>query len=133
MNVDAINATIKVMRDTQDYQFDMGSFVARVFDESGNHCGTSCCLAGFAYIAETGSKIDHTDHRTDYFTKAKNYLGISNKIADHLFTPDNEGIEQTSIATGIRALETLRDTGEVLWDNGEFGEPSEYYYDDEDK
>lgn len=131
INKDAINATIEVMRNTQDFQFDMGSWVGKTYDETGNECGTSCCLAGFAYIAKTGQKITVEDsYVKPFYEEAKEYFNIDDRTASNLFTPSNDGIDQNSIETGIRALEYLRDTGEVLWDNGEFGEES--YYDDEE-
>lgn len=128
INKDAINATIEVMRNTKEYSFDMGGFVCNVYSEDTDYnlgpgeeniCGTSCCLAGFAYIAETGKTVYPRD-LVDYFTSAKDYFGLNEETATLLFIPKNKAIDLTDIDEGIKALEYLRDTGEVLWTDDKY-------------
>lgn len=124
MNINNINKTIDLMRTTRDYGFYMGLYHEEKFDDDDNVCGTNFCLAGFACVAKHGTTLPPVSSDAffmmDMKGEAASYFGIDEVTAEQLFIPGNDGIEQRDMNVGIRALEHLRDTGEVLWDNGEF-------------
>jgi hypothetical protein len=120
INKDAINDTIALITARKDLDFDMSNFVET------NECGTACCLAGYASIAQYGSldaiPISYVNrdgvHFRDYYTTAMEYFGLSKSEADALFIPKTNGhINNTNKNTAILVLETLRDTGKIIWDD----------------
>lgn len=126
LNKDAINATIEVIKSHQDIEFYMGDFVQHDVNIEGNHCGTACCLAGYASIAQFGSlsavKPSYTDKygtdHYDYFTIGMEFFGLNNKDAGLLFIPSMNGhINNTNKEDAIKVLESLRDTGKIIWND----------------
>lgn len=128
MNIDNINKTIETIKFNQSLAFYMGDWITSQSDfiSEQNECGTACCLAGYAAITEYGSSdnVPHNDSYeddigtvpyTDYFKLGADYFGIDMKTAVELFAPNGGHISETDKEIGIRVLEHLRDTGEVLW------------------
>ena len=90
------------------------------------HCGTRACVAGLAAIM-FGDDLDMSTIESGndtYWSLGKHLLGLSDTVADQLFTPvvDNDnpkasinpwpGIDAEQIAGTLRHL---ADTGEVHW------------------
>ena len=123
MNIDNINKTIQRIKDDQSVSFYMGDYILNDAVIQGNHCGTACCLAGYATLAEFGTEANiplngrHYDGEgyVDHFEHAKAYFGIDENTADALFIPHIGHINNTNKEDAIKVLEALRDTGEVIW------------------
>lgn len=122
MNRAAITRTIKRLKALPPAAFDMAHFLT-----SRPECGTVCCIAGHAILAN-GGYIDSTH---GYFEHPKingssahplaaELLGIpfSREHSAKLFLPDTVGHwspYEATIADAIAVLKHLHKTGEIDW------------------
>lgn len=111
MNIEAIDATIDAIRRQHEFnvKFDMHNF----YDD---HCGTSCCLAGFAFIAKKQAAPVWEDE-SNIPSVARKFLGLTEDQAHSLFYPSSAG-RHTCYASpqdGIAVLENLKATGKPDW------------------
>jgi hypothetical protein len=131
LNVDAINNVIASIRGelevTKDIGFNMdyplssvGALSAlgdyKIPDHSSRGCGTVACIAGHAAVlALNGGR---PLNKWDVFDIASDYLGIRRLDQNELFyaySLPNGSLGKIHPEQAIRALEILRDTGEIDW------------------
>lgn len=104
--IDAIRYNVE---NKTDVTFDMHHYSVP------HECGTSCCIAGFAYLAKHGEVATHYSTEIVGDT-AQEFLGLTDIQKQKLFNPTHtdNGYEAT-YEEGIKVLEHLRDTGVVDW------------------
>ena len=83
-----------------------------------NFCGSVCCIAGLIYYnhVEEGDRwISHAS-ASRIFGFAKDWLGLTPKQANALFTPCISGTRNhLTRAHAVRVLRTFRDEGVIDW------------------
>lgn len=111
MNIEAIDATIDALRRQHEFnvKFDMHNF----YDD---YCGTSCCLAGFAFIAKTQEAPDWNDE-VNIPSVAREFLGLTEEQSHDLFYPSKHGAKlyYAGPQDGIAVLENMKVTGKPDW------------------
>lgn len=117
-NTKNVKKTIKLLKAHKSVKFDMGTLFSDEKRPSSNKhpCGTSCCLAGFAFIAAKGRNWTDDENMSDVENVATEFLGLSSTEAHDLFYPGSEIYDHARRRHGIQVLKHLRDTGEVDWD-----------------
>ena len=114
-NIDRVIAAIE----NEENHFSMADYVG--WDE-GKECATPGCICGWA------NALRNKDNRANSFniyspnriklsdeTAARKFLGIDVYQAMYLFKPTHKPWGHITRAEAIKALERLRDTGEVWW------------------
>lgn len=97
--------------------FNMGSYFTfkPYADTSTHNCGSSCCIAGHAILL-SGKKKNEAGDSTECREHAKNWLGLTDSEAKHLFygyfSPISN-IDDISLEEGIAQLDRMIATGEV--------------------
>jgi hypothetical protein len=83
-------------------------------DVAGHPCGTAACIAGWAYILNTGRMQEHSDE--PLWVTAQKLLGLDVEDADNLFEPGNPDTwADITDQQAVRTLRHLAATGEVNW------------------
>lgn len=122
--------------------FNMMTWIGRGFeDHTPNHCGTTACMGGAIAVMKLGvdgAKIVPYD---DFGAIGADFLGITEKQADILFTENTS--EQVTVEDAVAVLERLKATGEVDWsivedydsvdddDYGDDGDDEDYVHHEE--
>jgi hypothetical protein len=86
------------------------------YDQTGNECGTTACIAGWAVAMEVGKEIQNMTN-LDIKTKARRILGLTDSEASDLFYA-HDSLRFIGNITAEEAVTVLRHfakTGHVDW------------------
>jgi hypothetical protein len=122
---DAIEAASK-RRAKPTIGFNMADWRSNMPDRTGHKCGTSCCIAGWAFLVSEGREPTKDDAR---FGKVADvgaeFLGIGRRDVDNWELRDQlfyaRGIvdrDSISPKQAVSVLRHLADTGKVDWTIG---------------
>lgn len=99
--------------------FNMGVYKGRAMksmpDQTGHHCRTVACIAGWAVLMENSGRRIGEDY--PFHAKARELLGLSFETASRLFTPHDLGSDWDSITQkrAVAVIRHLAKTGKVCW------------------
>lgn len=87
-------------------------------DQSGTNCGTTACIAGWAYAVEHGGRIPDLPEEVEIKAAdaASKFMGLPPRKSDDLFYPFGHK-ERLAIepSQAVAVLRHLAETGEVDW------------------
>jgi hypothetical protein len=103
--------------------FNMGDFIASWNeDNSGHHCGTTACIAGWAYhLAKRRKTAVNVDrYPGGAGDVARDWMGLSDRIAGGLFYARGRtaALEEIPASHAVAVLRRLAETGKVDWSVG---------------
>ena len=108
----------------QPIGFNMGDFITQTYTPTYSHtkvdwdgtCGTVGCIAGWACFMEDPDWYIFEGNQGHVWDRAERFLGLSERTAEHLFTPPLE-INYSAITAGeaVQTIRKLIETGEVDW------------------
>lgn len=113
VNVVHVLATAEaIKRDTiKDLRFDMSTFYHK------DHCGTSACIAGYAYFVKHQLSVHNAVFFMDVVRETGEWLGLDEDQRESLFHMANAPwwCSGASRRMAYRTLKHLASTGRVKW------------------
>ena len=126
MNTHNIQKLIDYLKTETEVKFDMTQYIGFEDEKKESHCGAIACIAGHCSLLmhpdileqEKPDKSTLEDIHDDCHSEARDFLGITEELADELFMGSDSGIQYLDEITkedAIKALELLKQGKFKLW------------------